>query len=523
MARKIATIDSLNKLFDTSNRPIYAIDAERRIVYCNPALTKWLDLDRGRILGRLVEYHSEPSAEDDGDRNGAPLADLCPPPRALAGEPCSGTLSCIARGSHLLHRQAEFIPLDRSLPAKANRNQEHPPKQRYAVLVLLAAADMSTQELAIELSGEPTSDEIHRTIRRFRRTQTSRYTLESLLGNSPAIQKVRAQVSAAVASGANTLICGPRGSGCGHVARTIHYCTANDAGTKLVPIDCEILTENLLRRAIESLRVPGGESTKLPTLLLEHLDHMSASHQSLLLAAIRQKVLHARIVATCSGLFHRAVAEAEFSGIDKDARGPDNSPRIRYPAKPEAVGPMPSTIDPALFDSISVVTIRIPPLAERLEDLPLHAQYFLEACNRGNEKQIGSLRSETLDMLSLYNWPGDLVQLHQIIVAAHRACTSHEVSPADLPAIIHHASHAAARIRPQPERIVLDQLLTAIEKEAIYRALAQAGGNKSEAAGLLGVTRPRLYRRLVQLGLAGEVSREPQLEQPKFIEGDLTD
>src|SRR4051812_38645873 len=96
MPRKIATTDSLPKLFDKSRRPIYAIDAERRIAYCNPALAAWLDITPGRIIGRLVEYHSEPPAENGKDRE-APLTDLCPPPRAMAGEHCVGTLSSMGR------------------------------------------------------------------------------------------------------------------------------------------------------------------------------------------------------------------------------------------------------------------------------------------------------------------------------------------------------------------------------------------------------------------------------------------
>jgi len=124
------------------------------------------------------------------------------------------------------------------------------------------------------------------------------------------------------------------------------------------------------------------------------------------------------------------------------------------------------------------------------------------------------VRSEATDLLALYSWPGELDELREVIVAAHRACNTHEVTPADLPPVIHHASKSAARARWQPERIVLDELLANIEKEAIVRALAQAGGNKTEAAGLLGMTRPRLYRRLVQLGLAGPefIEREPDDE-----------
>ena len=184
---------------------------------------------------------------------------------------------------------------------------------------------------------------------------------------------------------------------------------------------------------------------------------------------------------------------------------------------------MPATIDAALLSAVSTITIELPPLANRLEDLPVLAQYFLEACNHGSGKQVGSFRSDALDLLALYSWPGELDQLRETIAAAHRAATSHEISAADLPTIVHHASGAAKRSRREPERIVLDELLASIEKEAIVRALAQAGGNKSEAAALLGMTRPRLYRRLVQLGLAGEEGDELQHEQPEFIERDPTE
>ena len=65
-------------------------------------------------------------------------------------------------------------------------------------------------------------------------------------------------------------------------------------------------------------------------------------------------------------------------------------------------------------------------------------------------------------------------------------------------------------------------MLAKIERELIERALAQTGGNKTEAAALLGMTRPRLYRRLVQLGMAGEATSEAE-EQPEFVERDATE
>ncbi|HEX5471640.1 MAG TPA: helix-turn-helix domain-containing protein [Lacipirellulaceae bacterium] len=511
MTKKKATIDSLSRLFDESRRPMYAIDSQRRIAYCNRALAMWLDMTASRIVGRLVEYHSEPSAQGDEAQEAAPLTDLCPPPRALAGEPCTGTLSCMARDGRLVHRQAEFIPLTPRQASRINRNAESVDSKPSAVLAMLAESDTSTQELANELSGEPSADELHRTIRRFRRGQVGRYSVESLLGNGPAIQKVRAQVAASGCCGANVIVCGPPGTGRGHVARAIHYYAAGETVAKLVSIDCQLLTDDLLRRTLDRLRTPRDEPTQRPTLLLENLDWISPSQQLLLAAAICDASLNARIVATLALSAGGAAEKVNELAADGAASG-NGDGRAEEASL---------SVDSAMLHAISTITIQVPPLTERMEDLPVLAQFFLESCNQGVAKQVGSLRADALDLLALYCWPGELDQLREVITAAHRACNSHEITPADLPAIIHHASLAAARrLRPQPERIVLDDLLANIEKEAIVRALSQARGNKSEAANLLGMTRPRLYRRLVQLGLVAEGVDEPPPEEPEFVEQD---
>ncbi len=466
-------------------------------------------MERNRIVGRLVEYHSEPIADDDVASDDGPLTDLCPPPQVLAGRACRGTLSCMVRGGRLLHRRAEFLPLEEvasETPNRKSKRSENP--SSCAVLAILADADLSAQELAAEISGEPTVDELHRTIRRFRRAQASRYSIESLLGSSLAMQRVRAQLAAAAASGANTLIRGRRGSGRGHAARAIHYSASNDIGANLLPIDCQLLSDDLLRRVLERLRAPSSGPASRPTLLLENLERMQPAHQALLASAIREKLLAARVIATCGENVMVHPEDAAITGAMTHQENGDAATHTH------------ATIDHALWNAISTITIEFPRLASRLEDLPILAQYFLEACNHGSSKQVGSFRSDALDALALYSWPGELNQLREVVTAAHRATTSHEISVGDLPTILHHASAAARHVRREPERIVLDELLATIEKEAIVRALAAAGGNKSEAAALLGMTRPRLYRRLLQLGLVR--ADEPQEEQPEFIERDPT-
>lgn len=515
MPRSPQIADSLTKLLDQSSRPIYVVDAGRRIVYCNPALAAWVNLQPKRIVGRRVEFHSEePKNEEATHGDLAPLTDLCPPPHALAGEAGQGTISCQALGGRMLHRAAEFLPLGRA--TKRQKQSDNVVAQEFGVLVMLAPEDLSPQEIAAEVSVEPKADELHSTIRRFRRGQGQRYSIKSLLGSSPAMQKVRTQIEAAAVGGANTLIVGRRGSGRSHIARAIHYYGNNDDAARLLPIDCEVLTDELLARTLDKLRPSRAGGDARQSLVLENLECLPATHQSLLLAAIRQNALSARVIATLDlQKTNNAESEAERTeGETKNTAGESAETRKNAPTK----------LDPALVDVVSTITIRVPQLADRLEDLPILAQFFLEACNRGNNKQIGSLRSETLDSLALYSWPGELDQLRDVIEAAHTACATHAIASTDLPPMFFHAFRAAAQTRRPPERIVLDELLAAIEKEAIVRALAQTGGNKSEAATLLGMTRPRLYRRLEQLGLLVDDSeRVAPSEAPEFIENDAAE
>jgi DNA-binding NtrC family response regulator len=499
MPRSQTIADSVLKLLDQSARPMYLIDAQRRIVYCNVALAAWIALEPKRIVGRRVEFHSEEPKSEELNRDSAPLTDLCPPPSAFVGKAGKGTVSCQARDGHIIHRAAEFVPLGRT--AKSAQLREN------AVLVLLQSEDLSPQEIAAQISGEPTTDELHRTIRRFRRGQAQRYSIQSLVGSSSAMKKVRSQVKAATASGANTLIHGRRGSGRSHLAMVIHYRGTRADENRMIPLDCELLTDEMFSDTLEKLR-PARVATELrPTLLLENLEFMQPAQQRQLLDGLQKAAIHARIIATVDAMDRPHEELAMKDSVDEDAR---------------KTSPLPSPIDAELVDALSTIDIHVPRLVDRLEDLPVLAQYFVEACNRGNSKQVGSLRPDALDSLALYSWPGELDQLRETVEAAHAASESHEISASDLPATFYHAFRAAKHVRQRPEPIVLDELLATIEREAIIRALAQAAGNKSEAASLLGMTRPRLYRRLVQLGL---VSKEADVvvkfeEAPEFIEHD---
>ncbi len=160
------------------------------------------------------------------------------------------------------------------------------------------------------------------------------------------------------------------------------------------------------------------------------------------------------------------------------------------------------TFPAELAQRLSTLVIDLPPLTERREDIPLLAQSFLEDLNSQGGKQLRGFASDAMDRLALYDWPGQVDELSALVREAFGQAEGFEIKSQDLSKKLQFAAEAARYPRPAPEIIDLEKFLTQVETKLIQRALQQAKGNKSQAARLLGITRPRLYRRMVQLGLA---------------------
>jgi DNA-binding NtrC family response regulator len=168
----------------------------------------------------------------------------------------------------------------------------------------------------------------------------------------------------------------------------------------------------------------------------------------------------------------------------------------RSPSKLTAKGEFPRELACAL----GTIEIELPPLTERLEDLPSLAQLLVEEANSIGDKQISSITSEALDLLAAHTWPGNLDELAAVVTEAHARATGTQITLRDLPQRIHWTQEAT-RGKHVEDAIHLEEFLARAERELIERALARAKGNKTRAAKLLGMTRPRFYRRLVQLKL----------------------
>ena len=134
--------------------------------------------------------------------------------------------------------------------------------------------------------------------------------------------------------------------------------------------------------------------------------------------------------------------------------------------------------------------IELPPLAEHPQDIPLLAQWFLEAGNVAGEKQLAGFTAEAVEQLLAYPWPGNVDELAQFVRQACAAATGPRVPAAALPEQIRLTADAAASPPREEESLVLDDFLAEIEKELLQLALPRAKGNKTQAARLLGLPAP---------------------------------
>lgn len=460
MARQRISAGQLAKMLNAATRPIYVLDDELTVVFCNRACRDWLGRRAEGLLGQRCAYHSDP----DPSGPAAVAAGLCPPPAAMAGRPMTAAVSCTRADGGALSRRARFVPLGTC------------PEDLVGLVAILEAEDLPQPDSAPHPppSEEPRTTDLHEHVRQFRRQAAGRYRADRLIGESPAIRRVRAQIELAAGNRASVLLVGPPGSGRQHVAAAIHYRGDPHSAGSLIPLACAVLGADLIHSTVLALATkdPLGEQAAQSTLLLSDADQLPLDVQAELAAVLARRSFRLRLIATAA----RPLAELARAG----------------------------TYQADLAALLSTITIELPPLAQRREDLPLLAQLFLEEANARGDKQLGGFTPEALDQLDAYAWPGNLDELAQVVAQAHRQAQGPQIGPRDLPERIRLAAEAAAHPPRTEETIVLDDFLGRVEHELIRRALAQAKGNKAKAARLLGMTRPRLYRRLVQLGLEEE-------------------
>jgi len=444
---------NLAKFLQTVRQPVFLLDGEATFSFCNHALEEWTGCEAEQLLGQQLRYRA-PTSRQKHDLVAAALA---PPPEVFQGQRCRILLT-IDHITSQSRRYADFVPLSPN-----------------GVLVLIEESEAVIEGTERrETAEQQTAVELHQALLSFRRRQAGRFRWDRMIGTSQQMQRIRRLARLAVDSTASVLILGEPGTGKEHLASAIHYGQSGDQPGAFVPIECQILDQELIASTIYAFRkrFQREETSRRHTLFLQNAEALPASLYPLIADFVAASSMNRRVIATSPLPPNRWTNHESFPIV------------------------------------LGTITIELPPLRCRKEDIPLLAQMFLEENNESANRQRGGFTSEALDALVQYYWPGNIEELEQLVTEAHPKGTSILVPLSDIPIRIRHVFDAAVQTPADDKPIELESFLQNIEKELIERALRLADGNKSKAAELLGITRPRLYRRLEFFGLLSESAEE---------------
>ena len=317
--------------------------------------------------------------------------------------------------------------------------------------------------------------------------------LDRMLGDSPQMQDIFNRIRRVAPSTATVLIQGETGTGKELVARAIHN-LSDRKDAKFVPVNCAALSPQLMESELfghergsftgaSQRRIGRFEEADGGTLFLDEIGEIDIPTQVKLLRVLAERCIE-RVGSNKSIPVNVRVLAATNRNLEEMV----------------AAG----SFRQDLYQRINVISITLPPLRGRGSDVVLMANAFLKELGRENRKEGLILSRPALDALNAYSWPGNVRQLRTAMEHAVVMCPGQEITPADLPDYLRAAVPGGANVRQNvaPMDFVLENSptynLKLVEQRTIRLALQAAGGNRSEAARLLGIDRRTLQRKLNQ-------------------------
>lgn len=443
MARPTSQRTVVSRLFANSPRPIYLLDASRRIIYCNDALAGWVKQPIDALLGLCCHHAVDADKPLDG------LAQqLSPPPQTLDASSYRASLQ-IGEGPTSSRRCASFYLLSDDVDTSAT-------------LVIVDSLEADFHE-----SDPFNADDLHQQLTAMRQHWHDAYRMDELVGDSLGIQQVRRQIRLAAQCPCRVVIRGERGSGRQHVARTIHR-ERSGGRRSLVPLSCQLLDDELIDVALMSFQYEQEESgTDSPTMLLLEVDQLPLDAQAKLANFLSSSPVEIETLAT--------------------SQVPLTQPG--------------DAVRPDLAHQLACLEVNLPRLSDRLDDVPLLAQWFVERSHGVEQKQVGGFTDAAMAALLQYRWPGEVAELRSTVEQAVLATTGTLIDVQHLSEKLELAADAEAVPPREDESVPLDAFLAEVETELIQRAMRQAKGNKAGAARSLQISRAKLLRRMEQLGI----------------------
>jgi two-component system, NtrC family, response regulator AtoC len=313
-----------------------------------------------------------------------------------------------------------------------------------------------------------------------------RFGLETLIGESRAMHEIFDTVRQVAPSRATVLLVGESGTGKELIARAIHN-LSNRNKTRFVAFNCAAFAPQLIESELfghergaftgaAERRVGRFEQAAGGTLFLDEIGEIDSNVQVKLLRALDP------------GVFERVGGN---QSIQADVR------LIAATNRDLAALVREGKFREDLYYRLNVVQIRVPPLRERKEDIPLLANTFLKEIGERDGKAFRPLSPEAMEALLRYDWPGNVRELKGAIDSGVTLATGNQITVRDLPLTMRGASGVAPREGANQDLVNIHDN----EIRLIMRALDESGGNRTEAARKLGISRRTLHRRLKELQL----------------------
>src|SRR3954466_7766277 len=307
-----------------------------------------------------------------------------------------------------------------------------------------------------------------------------RYKFQNVIGKSKKMQELFELIESVAASEANILIQGENGTGKELIANAIHYNSKRLKGP-FIKINCAAIPKDLIELELFGYKkgaFTGAmadkeglfEMAEGGSLLLDEIGEMPPYLQTKLLRVLQEReyrpigsdrIVHVDFRLICA------------TNIDLDAALRDG--RLRED----------------LYFRINTITLRVPPLRERTEDIPLLCEHFLEKYRVRHQRNVKSIAPAAYHVLIRHRWPGNVRELENVIERGVLVAKGAEIAVNDLPESLRTESAATTEFVIPPHRTLAE-----IEKMAIVQTLQRTNWNKQEAAQILGLYRPTLYSKM---------------------------
>jgi transcriptional regulator with PAS, ATPase and Fis domain len=421
-------------LFQQSSEAVFVLNRQRRLLFANRAWETLTGLTLAEVKGRVCRRRPRGILAENVE---VILGAMAPPPEVQGGQPGQAR-RLLSLGTAPACWQLAFFPL------------------AVGELVLGILGKITVLARPAAAVGQPLSEKMLA----LRQRNTQRYRLETLIGETPAINRLREQIRLAAQTRLPVLLVGPPGSGKHWVARAIHY-LGPDREKTFARIDCARLPPNVL----EDLLLRLNRSGSIAAIYLHDLASLPRDLQE----NLRQRL---------EG--EDESAPRIYASLEQDPQEAVQSEKLIH----------------ELYCRLSSLVLPVPALKDRMEDFGGWLESLLSRASRATAgRDVQGISLEATQLLRAYAWPGNLQELYDVLTGACLRAKGAVIEPGDLPFYLRHAP------LPAEKPLSLDAILEQVERRLIVHALRQAKNNKSRAAELLTVWRARLLRRMENLGI----------------------